>query len=213
MKKLVSLLLAALMAALLLSSCAVKNTPAGNSASSGAADTDTAESAENKEQSKRDLLFTWQIKIDGVDYTLPFDYSEIHANGYSFDESRDIELGSRTYALFSPQLHKDDINLNVQFWNPKSEKVASLADSKIGNIEVNAHTAVDVILPGGLKYDVLTLTLDTLREKYGEPDNINDSDDFSIITYSQSTYSTYKFTIYKSEEKKDYGSLDITNFV
>ena len=71
MKRLVSLLLAALMAALVLSSCAVKKNSAGNSTSSGAADTDTAESAENKEQSKRDLLFTWQSHVSEAEEEQP----------------------------------------------------------------------------------------------------------------------------------------------
>ena len=203
-------MLAALMAALALCSCPAKNT------SSGAAgdDVSAVDSAEETDENAQNPLFTWKVKIDGVEYTLPFDYSEAAANGFSFDSKKDMELGKRTYAIFSPQLHKgDDIHISVQFWNPSDEKANSLADCKIGQVSVNANNPVEFILPGGLVFDE-SVTVQDILDKYGEPDTMNEKDDYTSIYYRQDVYSTVNFMIYtKDESKFKYNEVTLQNLV
>lgn len=83
----------------------------------------------------------------------------------------------------------------------------------IGQLSFSGRSKHEVILPGDFKYDALTLTVDDIIAKYGEPDENIDSDDFTIITYKQAVYSSIKFVVYKDEAKKDYGSLTLQNLV
>ena len=195
MKNLLSLMLAALMAALVLCSCSAKKNADSSNGSEGG---DGASAVESAEETAENPLFTWKIKIDGVEYTLPFDYSEAAANGFTFDSSKDMELGSRTYALFSPQLIKGDDHFSVQFWNPTSEKAASLADCKIGQVSFRAANPIEVVLPGGLVFDE-TVTVQTILDKYGEPERINEQEDYTSITYKEGVYNTVSFMFYTKD--------------
>ncbi len=210
MKRIISLLLAAMMVALMLCSCSANK--AGNGTSSGTAGNDAVESVESEAKEEPNVLFTWKIKIDGVEYTLPFDFSELAAQGYAINPKYDQDLPGHKYMIMGPTPKKDDLSLDVQFWNP-TDDTKKVSECQIGQISFRGNSKHEVILPGDFKYDALTLTVDDIIAKYGEPDEKIDSDDFIIITYKQDVYSSIKFTVYKDEAKKDYGSLTLQNLV
>ena len=67
-----------------------------SSEKSSAAESSIESSAEESQQiltppeaTGKELLFTWQIKLDGKTYTIPFDYSEVKALGYSIKAEED----------------------------------------------------------------------------------------------------------------------------
>ena len=212
MKKLLSLSLASLMLVLALCSCSCSVRVGDKTYSSDNNDSSAAESAEETPENTQNLLFTWKIKIDGVDYTVPFDYSEIAANGFTFDTSKDAELGKRTYTVFSSTLKKDDKSFSVKYWNP-SDTPKMLSQCQIGDVSFYASNPIEVVLPGGLVFDE-SVTVQDIIDKYGEPDTMNEKEDYTSIYYRQDTYSTVNFMSYTKEEAKfKYNEVSIQNLV
>lgn len=211
MKKLLSLSLAALMAALALCSCGVKK---DNNASSASADdgASAVESAESTAEETKNPLFTWKIKLDGVEYTLPFDVSELIANGYEIDPAKDEDLNSRTYTIGAPNPKKDGKSLSVQYWNP-TDSAKKYSECKIGQISIDVQSEHEIILPGDFKFDE-TVTVQSILDKYGEPERLSEQEKYTTVTYKEDIYSTVEFFIYTQEEKMmKYNSVTLKNLV
>lgn len=211
MKKFLSISLASLMVALTLCSCSAQK---GDTTSSAATDDNTSsvESVESKEEETQNILFTWKIKLDGVDYTLPFDVSELIANGYVIDPAKDEDLNSRTYTIGAPNPKKDDKSLSVQYWNP-TDSAKKYSECKIGQISVDVQSEHELILPGDFKFDSST-TVQSVLDKYGEPERLNEQEEYTTITYKEDIYSTVEFFIYTKDEKMmKYNSVKLQNLV
>ena len=211
MKKFLSISLAALMVALTLCSCSSQK---GDTTSSAATDDNTSsvESVESKEEETQNILFTWKIKLDGVDYTLPFDVSELIANGYVIDPAKDEDLNSRTYTIGAPNPKQDDKSLSVQYWNP-TDSAKKYSECKIGQISVDVQSEHELILPGDFKFDSST-TVQSVLDKYGEPERLNEQEEYTTITYKEDIYSTVEFFIYTKDEKMmKYNSVKLQNLV
>ncbi|MBQ9901681.1 MAG: hypothetical protein IJM51_04755 [Clostridia bacterium] len=213
MKRFISLVLAAVMVALTLCACAGKQS--SNSGSDIGAGAESEVSSEAVPQ--KNPLFTWEIKLDGVDYTLPFDFSLLQAQGYTLDEKYDKDLAANTYMIMigggNPK--KDGVSLDVLFWNP-NDTTKKMSECQIGQIRVEADDKHELILPGGLKFDS-TVTVQDVLSKYGENSDeceVRESEDYTTITYKEGIYNNVEFFIYtKDESKFKYNHVKLQNFV
>ena len=217
MKKIISISMASLMLVLTLCSCSCSVSVGDKTFSTDKDGKETTESAaesieETSSASGQDALFTWKIKLDGVDYTLPFDVSELIANGYEIDPDKDENLNSRTYTIGAPNPKKDGKSLSVQHWNPTSE-AKKYSECKIGQISVEVQSEHEIILPGNFKFDSST-TVQSILDMYGEPERLNEQEKYTTITYKQDIYSTVEFFIYTQDEKMmKYNSVTLKNLV
>ena len=214
MKKFLSLLLAAMMVAVALCSCAASK---GGNGSSTASDNGTAavESAEDTPAGHDyDILFSWKVKIDGTEYAVPFEFSELAANGYALNPEYDQELNGNTYCIMGPNPKKDGVSLQVFFWNPSST-AKKLSECKVGCVKVDADGKHECILPGDFKFDE-TVTAQTVLDKYGmpeDPDDYKDSDDETYITYRTGNNNYVSFEIHKKESMTKYNCVTVKNLV
>ena len=177
MKKIISISMASLMLVLTLCSCSCSVSVGDKTFSTDKDGKETTESAaesieETSSASGQDALFTWKIKLDGVDYTLPFDVSELIANGYEIDPDKDENLNSRTYTIGAPNPKKDGKSLSVQYWNPTSE-AKKYSECKIGQISVEVQSEHEIILPGNFIFDKRT-TVEEIIDQYGQPYELQD---------------------------------------
>ena len=216
MKKLLSLSLASLMLVLVLCSCSCsvrvgdKTYTTGNDGSAAASDVESAE--DTPTGNAHDILFTWKIKLDGVEYTVPFDFSELAAQGYTIDPKYDQDLNSNTYMIMGPSPKKDGVSLSVLFWNP-SATTKKLNECKIGEIEIHADGKHELILPGDFKFDE-TVTVQDILDKYGDGGEVRESDEYTTITYEEDIYNKVEFFMYtKDESMIKYNSVTVKNFV
>lgn len=158
------------------------------------------------------LPLVWKIKLDGNEYTFPFDYSELAANGYELDPSKDDDLNARTYTIMAPEPKKDGKSLDVEYWNP-TDTAKKYSECKIGELKIDVKSEHELILPGDFKFDANT-TVQSILDKYGEPDRLSEQDEYTTITYKEDIYSTVEFFIYTKEEKMmKYNSVTLENLV
>ena len=214
MKQFLSLLLAALMVALTLCSCSASK---GGKDSSTVSDNGTAavESVEETTPAHAyDILFTWKVKIDGVEYVVPFDYSELAAQGYELNPEYDQDLNGNTYAIMGPNPKKDGKSLDVTFFNSTST-TKKLSECKIGMVQTRLYEEHEFILPGDFKFDE-TVTVQSIIDKYGkpeDPDDYRESEDEVNIIYRAGSYSSVAFSINLKENMTKYNTVTIRNLV
>lgn len=217
MKKIISLALAAFMLVLVLCSCScsvrVGDKTYSTDKDGGSAIQSEVESEEDTSSGNaQDVLFTWKIKLDGVDYVVPFEFSELAAQGYSIDPKYDQDLPGHKYMIMGPTPRKDNLSLSVLFWNP-SDTTKKTSECMIGEIEIYADGKHEIILPGDFKFDN-TVTVDDILAKYGNDGEVRESEEYTTITYEAGIYNKVEFFMYtKDENMKDRSSVTIKNFV
>ena len=138
--------------------------------------------------------------------------SELIANGYEIDPAKDEDLNSRTYTIGAPNPKKDGKSLSVQYWNP-TDSAKKYSECKIGQISIDVQSEHEIILPGDFKFDE-TVTVQSILDKYGEPERLSEQEKYTTVTYKEDIYSTVEFFIYTQEEKMmKYNSVTLKNLV
>lgn len=217
MKKIAALALVVAMSAITMCACS-NGTNDGSQTSEISSVSDSSNSSQNSEPenvssdsssaSHRDELLSFTFKMDGVEYTLPCDFSEFAKLGYSFDE--DEELDGNTYTIgVSPK--KDGETLNVQMWNP-TDSPKKYSECQVGSIGISIEDGHELILPGDLKFDE-TITVDVVKEMYGEPDDTIEGNGYIVLTYEKDSYQEVKFSIYTEEDSIQDSSVHFENYV
>lgn len=166
------------------------------------------------------------IKIDGVEYSFPYSFKTLQANGWGFninDYLEDgetefiLEEGEYTYSDTSLQNEKYDIGLGnatiyVGFKN-YTENPKNITDCGIWAMEVSAvygMTAIDnrpeIELPGGIKFGA---TYDQIIATYGEPNSIEDNDYYVKMNYEKDYNKQMDLYIYTGTNGSASGLLDV----
>lgn len=123
-------------------------------------------------------LFSYEIKLDGVKYTLPADYSEFNSNGWALsDEDSQKTVASGLYLQDRFDLTKDEKKIKSQIMNAGTGASDKLTDCKVGMISVYSTDKTSIILPQGI---TIGSSIDDLKAAYGEPSDIKTYDDKSL---------------------------------
>lgn len=214
MRKIVALLLTAALSVTVLASCS----SSGGSGDSGNVSSDvssvqTGDTESSSDDGAENELYSFQIKIDGVTYTLPATYSDFQQNGWEL-RGEDETVGANT-KMIGVYLKKDKETINIQPYNPGESEV-KISECQIVYLSVNIKDVESIEMPGGFPFDENTKPED-VKAKYGEPDgeyNSEDSDRYSY-KYEKEVYSTVNFTMYGDNATLDkgYGSITMENLV
>lgn len=210
MKKILSLLIAILIMSSVFSSC-TKIKEDNTSSKVTDSDIDKTEIVESAFEEEQNILFTWKINLDGVDYILPFDFSELKANGFRLDKTDDWPLNGRSYSVDAVCPMIRGKFLRSLYWNP-TDTPMKYSNCKIGQIEIDVKSRYKLILPGGLKFDINTTPQDVL-DMYGDPYRLSEQDTYTEITYMQGEFSRVDFYFYTQDEKmKENNYVILQNF-
>lgn len=173
-------------------------------------DSETENSAENSDEESKedDSIFSFKIRLNGIDYQLPFAYEELAQLGYYFD--KDGELEAEKYTLGVNPKNENGDTINAQLWNP-SDKTKDYTECEIGSIEIKLGDGIDVVLPGEFVFDD-TVTPEAVKEQYGEPESEHISEKYVTLRYKIDFYRTVEFFIYTDETMTDYTSVTVKNF-
>lgn len=210
MKKILSLLIAILIMSSVFSSC-TKIKEDNTSSKVTDSDIDKTEIVESAVEEEQNILFTWKINLDGVDYILPFDFSELKANGFRLDKTDDWPLNGRSYSVDAVCPMIRGKFLRSLYWNP-TDTPMKYSNCKIGQIEIDVKSRYKLILPGGLKFDINTTPQDVI-DMYGDPYRLSEQDTYTEITYMQGEFSRVDFYFYTQDEKmKENNYVILQNF-
>jgi hypothetical protein len=210
MKKILSLIIAILIMSSVFSSC-TKIKEDNTSSKVTDSDIDKTEIVESAVEEEQNILFTWKINLDGVDYILPFDFSELKANGFRLDKTDDWPLNGRSYSVDAVCPMIRGKFLRSLYWNP-TDTPMKYSNCKIGQIEIDVKSRYKLILPGGLKFDINTTPQDVL-DMYGDPYRLSEQDTYTEITYMQGEFSRVDFYFYTQDEKmKENNYVILQNF-
>lgn len=210
MKKILSLLIAILIMSSVFSSC-TKIKEDNTSSKVTDSDIDKTEIVESAFEEEQNILFTWKINLDGVDYILPFDFSELKANGFRLDKTDDWPLNGRSYSVDAVCPMIRGKFLRSLYWNP-TDTPMKYSNCKIGQIEIDVKSRYKLILPGGLKFDINTTPQDVI-DMYGDPYRLSEQDTYTEITYMQGEFSRVDFYFYTQDEKmKENNYVILQNF-
>lgn len=213
MRKIIALLLAAALSTAMLASCSSSGGSGSDDVSSGASSVQTDDTESDADDGAENELYSFQIKLDGVTYTLPATYSDFQQNGWEI-RGEDEMVGANT-KMIGVYLKKDNETINIQPYNPGESEV-KISECQIVYLSVNIKDVESIEMPGGFKFDENTKPED-VKAKYGEPDgeyNSEDSDRYSY-KYEKEVYSTVDFTMYGDNATLDkgYGSITMENLL
>lgn len=132
------------------------------------------------EEAQVDCSFT----LEGKSYTLPFDYSQLEADGWKTDTDLNQELQGYTYTFIFIEKEGKEGHLTVDLYNGTGN-TKKLKDCKVSEIEVNSRdlenysfSLANSLKPGD---DINTVT--TIM---GTPTNSNADDHDTTYTYGES---------------------------
>ncbi len=230
-KKIISLMLAAAMVISMMASCSITIGSSKDDETSSADDTssisittddDTSGDDTSSEEVSNstpvnvddidiaDKWDSWQIAVDGDVYTIPCDLSEFKKNGWELKNS-DGTLKSNQYTLIGQTLKKGDLSISAQLVNMTDNEVA-IADCQVGSVKVTLDDNVSAVLPGGIVFDK-NLTVEDVKAKYGEPDDITESEKSVTLTYDGGYYMEVEFCFYNEDSgMKEYSYVLVENF-
>ncbi|MBN1045028.1 hypothetical protein DVW08_06535 [Clostridium botulinum] len=160
--------------------------------------------------SKSDDLYSFEITLNGQDYTLPADYSEFEKNGWCINGANsDKKVAPNQYTL-SEVMKNEKTQVYAKLVNIGKDEL-SLNQCKIGGIKLDSFDAkygATLVLPKGISFDS---TKDDVIKAYGNPTSSDEKDTQTYMTYEVGTYQSVKITIDKESNKVS--SIDIQNFV
>ena len=171
-----------------------------------------AQSAEAEAtDSLSDDIYSFQFLFNGKAFQLPERYTDFVEKGWIYlNEPGTIDASTYTYDMENFICGNSKISANiVNFdWNP-----ASVEDCYISSVKFSLDVmdpADEIMLPGGLKVDK-ELTEDKVREQYGEPTDVNESEYSTTCYYSKGSYEGVTFRFPKNEDHPI--SVEIENMV
>ena len=179
------------------------------------ADSEAATEAQSAEveatDSLSDDIYSFQFLFNGKVFQLPEKYTDFVEKGWIYlDEPGTIDASTYTYNMENFIFGNSKISANiVNFdWNP-----ANVEDCYISNVKFSLDVmdpADEIMLPGGLKVDK-ELTEDKVREQYGEPTDVIESEYSTTCYYSKGSYEGVTFRFPKNEDHPI--SVEVENMV
>jgi len=143
-----------------------------------------------------DDLFSFTLQLNGVIYTLPFPYADIVANGWEWDNPREVALNPNQRGPV--KLMRSGDNTIMLSTANTSQDVVETEDSNVGVIELdsfNAPRGAELIFPGGI-------TIGTPYEEvlaiHGEPSERRQAGEDALskgLIYSVDAYATVRINI------------------
>lgn len=171
------------------------------------AQSDAAEAADELS----DDVYSFQFSFNGTVFQLPESYGDFVEKGWIYlDEPGTIDANTYTYNMENFICGNSKISANiVNFdWNP-----ANVEDCYVSSVEFSTDVldpSDEILLPGGLKVDK-DLTEEKVREQYGEPTDVMESEYSTTCYYSKGAYEGLTFRFPKDEDRSL--SVEIENMV
>lgn len=163
-----------------------------------------------KDDTYRSELFEFHVTIGQTEYTLPEKFQTFLDKEWGYDGDKELELNPNEYVA-DEAIYKNNHLLYVSFVNLGYD-IQKLQNCSIGSILFDQIALKDantnIILAGGIKYG--ESSKEDIIKAYGTPDNEENSDTESILTYEESDYSKVVFTVNK--KKNVITDILLTNF-
>ncbi len=151
-------------------------------------------------------ILTYTVEVNGKTLSIPFDYDELVELGFSLKE--DDELKAQSYTIGVYPENADGKFINVQFLNSTDEP-KKYSQCQIGMIEFRVEHGLNVVLPGGLPFDGRA-SADDIIKKYGEPKNTIEGKGYKILEYGVG-FSKVEFNIHDDANLKYTDTVKIQN--
>lgn len=208
MKKLIAVITAALIIALSLCACGSDSSNSDREDVSQETGTAIVSTNNKVDEAKKKKLMTWSINLNGVDFKLPCDASELKKIGFEYTESGSLE--SKKYSIGVYPKNSEGKSLSSQLWNP-TDQTLSYQDCKVGEIKIGLGEELKAVLPEGLKFDEI-ITSKKIKKLYGEPDNYIKGKNYEVLKYEEGINQFIEFFLYTEERMQKYSSVAIQNF-
>ena len=132
--------------------------------------TEAGSSVETKELSAD--LFSWQVSIDGVIYTLPCEFSEFEKNGWELFVEEGTEdnriLNAHCYGSINIKKGEDIITVWLQNTTDEDMEYSKASVVEVELLLDKIKSDMEVVFPNNLVASK-SITRDEVIEKYGEP--------------------------------------------
>ena len=216
-KKVVTVALTTAMIVNTLSGCDMPNENTSTELVSTLAESDKAVSEAAKNVDSEELymettelstdLFSWQVSIDGVVYTLPCEFSEFEKNGWELFVEEEHEddgiMGTNCHGFI--EMKKGEDRITVWLQNTTDE---DLEYSKCPVVEVELFlekikSDMEVVFPNNLVASK-DITKEEVIEKYGEP-----AEEIEAVEKDPTCALSYQYedNDYKTRKYKDWAIL------
>lgn len=130
-----------------------------------------------------DDLFSYDILLDGKKYTLPVNFSELEADGWSIDPKSTKYGLEKHYHIVNIKVIKKQEEITAHFVNNSSE-YRDLNKCDVGSIMTYSGEGtrkISVVFPKGIGFNA---TEEEITAAYGNPSKVDLSDDnFDKYTY------------------------------
>ena len=205
-KRMMALLLAAALTVGAVASCGKKGGTEDFGANGGkvsSAESEAGSSNQNPANTTiADDIFSYQIGLEGVVYTVPCKVTDLTDNGWYCTEGDPIEAGKNdTMVIFS---HGGVMQIACTVTNHTSDTIAR-KDGIITNLHAEVKDDMTVTLPGHFVFSATT-TVEDIIAQYGEPVKQDDLDNFIMLYYVTQYDKEIRFAIYK--KNSDYTMND-----
>ena len=147
-----------------------------------------------------DDLYSFQVAVNGVTYTLPAPFSDFAANGWNADSVAPATLDPNHMTLGDPIKDSSGKVVYMTFINMTSD-VQNIPQCMVGQVMLDDYDApkgATLVLPKGI---TLGSTADEVIAAYGQPSDSYSGDTIKTLTYTQQTYSEVEITVDVSTNK------------
>lgn len=158
-----------------------------------------------------DDLFSFQIQIDDVIYSLPMKYSDFIAQGFVMKDkdSEKLEPDYYTWSYFN----RGDFRITADIINTE-DKEQPISECYIGSIEIDKDNkengnGVFIALPKGIIFE--KSTLEDVKAAYGEPSSMYEGSLYTKYTYEFGIYQ--KIEIQIGLESGVVDSINVRNLI
>jgi len=155
-----------------------------------------------------DDIYSFEFSLNGAVFSLPFEYAEIHAHGWVFEDS-DAELGPNQ-RTFTRNVSNSGNTIGVSIGN-LTPNVIQYYDGHIGGVTISERhtgTGTQFVLAGGV---TIGTALEDVIATYGEPSEYRESDTFRTLTYSIGIQSDIRIQV--SQDTGLVTEIQMTNFI
>ena len=182
----------------------------GSAFAEGDTTADTENASPTESTALSDDLYSFQIQINGVLYTLPSTWADFEANGWAYAEDADQTIKPNQYT-FSTKLENGDVEIYAFFVN-FSQNVIKVTEGHVGGVRIAKdilEKGGSAVLPKGIELG--KASKEEVVAAYGQPSDSFEGDLYDKMTYKTDSYSTVDLFVYK--ESKVLEEIEVRNFV
>ena len=152
-------------------------------------------------------LFRFSIKIDGKDYKLPALQEAFINNGFTISGSSADTI--KPSYIENAVLSNETTSFEIQLINP-TQKELPFGECPVGRLSYDFSGEAEIYIADSVLLNEVTQSM--LADKYGEADNVEKYNDFTLVTYgSKSKTGNYAQYLFKFNKNGKIVYFDMVN--